>query len=61
MSTFGCLTDEIGALLAMGKNRLTCLGFEIDTEKMIVRIPLAKLDILKNMVQNFLHRNKVTV
>jgi hypothetical protein len=66
MSTFSSLAEEIGVPLAKEKTtgpttRLTFLGFEIDTEEMIVRIPQAKLDILKNIVQNFLHRNKVTL
>lgn len=64
MSTFSHLAKEIGVPLAHDKTsgpttKLIFLGFEIDTLEMIIRIPEAKVNILRNLIESFLGREKV--
>lgn len=61
MSTFSHLAKEIGVPLAHDKTsdpttKLIFLGFEIDILEMIIRIPEAKVDILRNLIKSFLDR-----
>lgn len=39
--------------------KLIFLGFEIDTLEMIIRIPEAKVNVLRNLIESFLGREKV--
>ena len=41
--------------------KLTYLGFEIDTQDMVIRIPQHKVDSLIQLVSDFLSRKKVTL
>lgn len=64
MSTFSSLAKEIGVPIAHEKTsgpttKLIFLGFEIDTLEMIIKIPEAKVDVLRNLIQRFLDREKV--
>ncbi|XP_069125516.1 uncharacterized protein [Argopecten irradians] len=66
MNTFDQVCNELGVPLAPDKCEvpttcLTFLGLDIDTEEMLIKVPLEKIVSLVNLIESFLNRSKVSL